>query len=72
VTITIIPDIAASTPAAPLFEKPIYVLDIKQVRIKKKSNEFCDVQDFLTLCKKRAVTEHDAQMGETRDLIEIW
>ena len=70
-TITIIPDIAASTPADPLFEKPIYILDIKQVRIKKK-NVFCDVQDFLILCKKPAVTEHDAQMGETRDFIEIW
>jgi hypothetical protein len=36
VNITIEPDIAASTPASPLFAEPIYILDIKQVRIKKK------------------------------------
>jgi hypothetical protein len=35
-TITIVPDINASTPASPLFSEPIYILDIKQVRIKKK------------------------------------
>jgi hypothetical protein len=43
-TITIEPYIEASTPASPLFEEPIYILDIKQVRIKKqKLFEFCDI-----------------------------
>jgi hypothetical protein len=35
--ITIVPDIAASTPASPLFGELIYILDIRQVRIRKKT-----------------------------------
>jgi hypothetical protein len=36
VTITLVPDIAASTPASPVFAEPIYILDIRQVKIKIK------------------------------------
>jgi hypothetical protein len=34
-SITIKPDIAASTPASPLFSEPIYILDIREVRFPK-------------------------------------
>jgi len=32
VEVTIIPDLEASTPSSPLFENPIYILDIADVR----------------------------------------
>jgi hypothetical protein len=45
-SITIVPDIAASTPASPLFSEPIYILEIKEVRIRKNLFEFSDVKTF--------------------------
>jgi hypothetical protein len=33
VIITIQPNIDASTPASPLFEEPIYILDMREVRL---------------------------------------
>jgi len=36
-TIIIEPDVDASTPESPLFDEPIYILDIRGVRIKKKN-----------------------------------
>jgi hypothetical protein len=38
VEITIIPDLETSTPASPVFEKPIYILDIRDVRFIKVQN----------------------------------
>jgi hypothetical protein len=40
VTITIEPDIAASTPASPVFDEPIHILDIRQVKFVKQKSPF--------------------------------
>ena len=47
VSITLEPDIEASTPASPLFSEPIYILDIKEVRYVKRKRVYEINQDSI-------------------------